>query len=334
MGRKRKSGEKLPKYVYRHGNWYIWRADKIGVGPPVKLVRTDAPVSAVWAAWEDLQRPERETLEGLMAEYIQASQLAPRTEKDYRAYARLLAGAALADGRTLGQIRPDELTRQFVILYLDKHVATPTAVNRRVQFLKAVYSWALNRCRVEENPCTGAKLHRTAARDRYVNDREYTAVLELAQEWAAAGRYPYLWIMMELAYLLRARRSEVERLQRSQIQGDILDWQRAKGSRGEYTRISPRLRTAIEAGKRLEADIASRYIVHRRGQRITKNAFDSAWQRLMDEAERRGLVAERFTFHDLKAKGVSDHEQHYSGHKSERQRGDYIRKPDEVEATR
>lgn len=45
-------------------------------------------------------------------------------------------------------------------------------------------------------------------------------------------------------------------------------------------------------------------------------------------------LPEPFRFHDLKAKGVSDHTEHHSGHKSEKARQIYIRRLKEVDATR
>lgn len=332
MGRKRTKNPGLPKYVEPKRGWYVWRRDKLGLGPPIRLVPKDSPMSAVWAAWEDVQEPDRTTLAALLSAYVESAERSPRTQKDYRAYVRLISSQKLADGRTLGEIDPDEPTTLFWRHYMDRQSDTPVAANRRMQFIKAAYAWAFERGRVKAHTPQPVRLFREKARQRYVTQAEYGVALEVAREWAAAGRYPYLWVMMELAYLLRARRSEVTALMRRQVGDGVIRWDRAKGSRGEVTRITPRLKAAIDGGKALESDILSQYIVHRKGQRIRKNAFDSAWRRLMNEVEARGV--ERFTFHDLKAAGISDHEQHYSGHKSDRQRGDYIRKPDEVDATR
>lgn len=336
MGRKRQSGDKLPKYVYPKGNWYVYRPYVDGrMGKPVPLVKIGAPMSDVWAALEQVLDTSGPTVRRMMQTYLKENtRLAARTRADYGQHLARLAGEPLKGGRLFGDVDPDHVTQLAIRQYLDRHSATPTAANRRIQFLKAAYAWAAERGRVRLNPCTGVRLHSTPGRDRYVTDAEYTAVLELAQQWAGHGRYPYLWIMMELAYLLRARRAEVTALRRDMIDGDTIGWPRAKGSRPERTRITPRLRRAIEAGKRLEADIASPYLVHRRGQPIRKNAFDSAWQRLMHAALEAELVTKRYTFHDLKAKGVSDHAEHHSGHRSERMRDHYNRRPDDVEATK
>jgi hypothetical protein len=43
---------------------------------------------------------------------------------------------------------------------------------------------------------------------------------------------------------------------------------------------------------------------------------------------------EPFPFHDLKSKGVSDHETNHSGHRSPSMRKTYVRKSQEVPATR
>lgn len=334
MGRKRTAGDRLPKYVYLKRGWYIWRRDKLGQGAPIRLVKEGSSMSAIWAAWEAVQQDDSNNLSALLADYISFANVTDRTRKDYQSMARLISEQELADGRKLGEAHVDDPDIRFWRLYLDKLSETPVAANRRMQLIKAAYAWAYQRGMVRENSPSGITLYREKPRDRYVTDAEYDAVLALAQGWSKTGRYPYLWIMMELAYLLRARRTEVCALQRKQIEGDRLSWMRAKGSKAEITIITPRLKAALNAGKALEAKVASPWIVHRKGQQIKKNAFDSAWRRLMDEALQSGLIADRFTFHDLKARGITDHAQHYGGHKSGRQAQDYIRKPDEVEATR
>jgi len=79
-----------------------------------------------------------------------------------------------------------------------------------------------------------------------------------------------------------------------------------------------------------------------KGEPVSKNKFDTAWRRVMDKALGTGIevdgerlaLGERFNFHDIKARGVTDHTEHHSGHKSEKARLIYIRKLQNVEATR
>lgn len=128
---------------------------------------------------------------------------------------------------------------------------------------------------------------------------EYDAVRNLATG--------YIPIMMELAYLCRARRGEIEQLRRSDVLEEGLRLQRSKGSEGEITLWSPRLRAAVDAAKAYNADapspLSGAFLIHdRHGAPIKKNAFDTAWQKVMAKAEAQGV--ERFTFHDLKARGA------------------------------
>ncbi len=71
-----------------------------------------------------------------------------------------------------------------------------------------------------------------------------------------------------------------------------------------------------------------------RGRHIRTSRFHTAWQRLIGRAVAQGI--ERFTFKDLKAKGVSDLEgdkKIASGHKSESMVAVYGRKLTEIEST-
>jgi len=79
------------------------------------------------------------------------------------------------------------------------------------------------------------------------------------------------------------------------------------------------------------------YLLHdAKGQPIRQSSFQSAWNRLMNKALAKGLK-ERFTFHDLKAKGITDFDgdkQKAAGHKSARMAEVYNRKPEKVPSTK
>lgn len=78
----------------------------------------------------------------------------------------------------------------------------------------------------------------------------------------------------------------------------------------------------------------SPFLIHDKdGCPVHYEAFKTAWHRLMKKALDSGLK-EKYTFHDIKAKGVSDHKQKHSGHKSATMRNVYDRKLDEIEGTR
>lgn len=63
------------------------------------------------------------------------------------------------------------------------------------------------------------------------------------------------------------------------------------------------------------------------------SAFRSAWARLWRRVAKEHGDMEPFTFHDIKAKGISDHNDEHGGHKSAAMRKVYVRKLKQVEAT-
>lgn len=150
-----------------------------------------------------------------------------------------------------------------------------------------------------------------------------------------------------IGYLCRLRAAEVQALKVSDIRNGCIRVIREKGSKGELTRISPRLQRAIDVAKAWNrgapTPIKGTYLIHdKKGQAISKSAFSSAWIRIMKRACEIGIIIngqvlkleEPFTFHDIEAKVVTDHTEHESGHLSKKARETYIRKLQEVDATR
>ncbi|NIW85857.1 MAG: hypothetical protein GWN09_04540 [Gammaproteobacteria bacterium] len=70
---------------------------------------------------------------------------------------------------------------------------------------------------------------------------------------------------------------------------------------------SPELHAVIDRAKTLRGDVASMHLLcTRNGQRYTSSGFQAMWRRLMKCAVEIGLIAERFTFYDIRAKSASD----------------------------
>ena len=138
---------------------------------------------------------------------------------------------------------------------------------------------------------------------------------------------------MEIAYLCRARRGEIFNLTKSDEKEEGLFIARTKGSIPEITLWNNRLRAAVELAKSHNKKVISPYLTHRKdGRAYTENALDSAWQRVIKKALDNGLK-DKFHFHDLKAMGISYHETHHGGHKSEKAKAVYLRQTDRVKPT-
>ena len=309
----------LPKYVSLDSRGYVWRpymgtkGGKPVFGKRQVIAPVGASEAAVWDAWS-VVTADVHTIGWLLREYHNSAKfqrLAPKTREDYETYRDSWLNAKI-DGGVFARAELGNITKRTIRGFLDTY-PHPVAANRRVAYLKSAWNWAEERHEIPANPCLGVSMNEESPRDRYVTDEEYAKVYELA--------CPELRQMMELAYLCRARKSEVLALRVEDILEDGLRLERLKGSEGEITMWSERLRAAVSDVR------ADPYICHR----YKKDAFDSAWRRLMARAEKAGV--ERFTFHDLKAKGVSDHNSNHSGHRSVGMRKVYVRKLQLVEPT-
>ncbi|OED40215.1 hypothetical protein ACH42_17015 [Endozoicomonas sp. (ex Bugula neritina AB1)] len=97
---------------------------------------------------------------------------------------------------------------------------------------------------------------------------------------------------------------------------------------------------AYSKGEKFEYVFGAPSVTGRKGIQISprkkmhKHTLDSQWQTLINCAVDGGLITEKWHFHDLKAKGVSDHEGLISGHKTLEAKKIYIRKTQKVKAAR
>ena len=318
------SKRRLPPYVHVSGKSYWYREfrgrkdGRIQWGSRVRLCPIDAPTSAIWAAYEALGTEQVRNLRWLLSTYFSSrdfDELKPTTQKGYRSFAQALCEVKLRDGQVFGSTPLTHISSRVIQLYLDSYPAR-VAANRHIALIKLAWNHAL--CRFDNlpaNPTTQVRLNREAPRTRYVSPDEFKAVATIAPHW--------LRLAMELAYICRARRSEVLALRVSDVLERGLMLRRSKGSRDEVTLFTPRLQAVVDECLALPG--VSNYLIHTEKGKINHHQFSSAWSRVMAKAE-----CERFTFHDLKAAGLSDMHNPNAGHKSEKMLAVYLRKPMEV----
>ena len=340
------SKRKWPKYVYETKKGYIiWREylgkidGKYTSAKEIPLCKAPATDREVWVAYLRVTDHTNGTLGWLLKQYHESKQfvdLSPKTKLEYEGYRLKIESRPVKLYGTFGMTPYGAIKKTTIRRYLDSYTdrngrLAPVAANRHIQYLKSVFSWAIQRHdAVRNNPCEKVTLNKETPRTRYITDEEYTVAITIAME----GGSPYLAAFMELAVLCRARRTEIGSLTHAHLTHEGIILNRAKGSEGEITTWTPRLRGAVAYAKSLYPDavtpITGAYLIHNKhGQPITKNGFDSAWRRLMDKVEATGIP--RFTGHDCKAKGVSDHKDHAGV--SERMKKVYVRKLSKVEAT-
>jgi len=223
--------------------------------------------------------------------------------------------------------------------------------NRERTFLSNVMNWGFERGHIDKNPCKGVKPFKSKTRDRYVTDKEYQVVYDLAPDNIKA--------VMEIAYLCAARSGDVRLLRLGDIKEDGLFIEQSKTGKKQIKLWTPRLQAAVKLAKKQPSEITTTFIVHnKKGQPYTAKGLKGMFGKLVDkamgicrrvkgetdeeyEAKKAEFTkqyppqfTERYSLHDLKAKGISDYQgdkQHFSGHKTTSMMETYNRTADVVD---
>lgn len=334
-----KSTMTLPKYVYLSKGRYVYRPYDPATKKQSKeivLCKDTASMIELWMRYEQVTvKSEVRSLKMAISEYLSSpdvKSLKPLSVRDNHRHASRIISMPMTSGRTFGDLPFNGITTGRLQRYLDKRTeeGAPVAGNKEIGFLSVVYNWHKRRDHVTVNPTIGIKKNGTKPRDRYVTDEEYQVFSALAKEssW-------YIFPMMEVAYLCRARRIEILSLEKAHVTDEGLLLNRVKGSKSQIIAWTPRLKAAIDIFLKQNTRQAKWLIHDDGGAKITDSAFKSTWQRLQVQFSEMGYS--RFTFHDLKAKGVSDFDGDKlvaSGHKTQSMVNVYDRKIGTVVATK
>lgn len=310
----------MPPRVYLKGSSYVFRP--VG-GGSIKLCSASAKQSDVWQAYELLIN---EDLQGykvsrLVADFFASADfidLSKTTQNDYKKNSRPIL-------LVFGGMQADAVEPKHVRAYMDKRgLKSRVQANREKAFFSRAYRWGYERGKVKGNPCKGVKQFKEQARTRYVTDLEYQAVYQAAQ--------PAVKVAMEISYLCAARKGDVLTMRWDQVLEDGIFIQQGKTGIKQIKLFSERLLEAIALAKSLSRNQLGAYVVVKPdGHPYTDNGFNSAWRETMLRARGQTGWPLDFTFHDLKAKAISDidgtsrDKQAISGHKTESQVAIYDR---------
>lgn len=318
--RKNTADNWMPPRVYLKGPSYFFRPRN---GGAIKLCSADKAQSFVWAEYEKLinENSTSYTVSKLIEEFFASSDykdLSSSTRSDYRKNSKNML-------LVFGKMDANRVEPKHVRAYMDKRgLSSRVQANREKAFFSRAYKWGYERGRVKGNPCKGIKQFTERARDKYITDAEYDMVYKYAS--------PVIRVAMELSYLCAARKSDVLTMRWSQILDDGVFIQQGKTGVKQIKLWSPRLVKAIRAAEQLHDNKLRAYIVVKAdGYPYTVSGFDSAWQDLMKKAREQSGWPLDFTFHDIKAKAISDvggsskDKQKISGHKTEAQVSTYDR---------
>jgi integrase len=272
-----------------------------------------------WAQIEtDREAPvSTNTVSALIAYYRQEHlpKLAERTRKDRRAYLKYL-------DQTFGHMAPAKVRPTDIAQYLEAH-PSPISANRHIATLSVVYRKAMRIGLVDRNPCDGVERNRESARDRYITDAEFLAVKSLCDDWMQA--------VMDLAYLTGMRLGDLLQLKHRQIGADGIHLRQGKTGRRQIIERTAAVDDVLRRLSRHRHVSGMHVICTRRGQPYTTSGLGAMFRRIMVKAHREGVIAERFTWHDIRAKAATDAEdqgldpQRLLGHTTRRQTEVYLR---------
>ncbi|EEZ7684067.1 tyrosine-type recombinase/integrase [Escherichia coli] len=318
MGRKRAPGnEWMPKGVFFRPSGYYWKPG----GTTEKLAPADSTKAEVWVAYEKVieGRKNMLTFSQLWKKFLNSTDyadLAPRTQKDYLAHEKyLLAVFGEAEAKS---IKPEHVRR-----YMDaRGKKSRVQANHEHSSMSRVYRWGYQRGFVPGNPCVGVDKYPKPQRDRYITDEEYLAIYDCATDPVKAA--------MEIAYLCAARVSDVLKMDWNQIMDKGIFIQQGKTGVKQIKAWTDRLHSAVNLCRKSGEDGAVIKTMY--GERYSYKGFNEAWRKARNAAAEKIGRPLDCTFHDLKAKGISDYEgsgrdkQKFSGHKTESQVLVYDRK--------
>jgi len=314
----------MPPRTYRGKSAYEFHPKN---GGAIRLCDLSSTQAHVWTAYEALihDRKNEDFFEGLTDKFFSSAdffELSPETQKDYRKYAIKVLSV-------FGKMPTNLIKPEHVRKYMDKRgMKSRIQANREKTFMSRVFRWGFERGIVRTNPTKGVKQFKETARVRYITNNEYAAVYSVAP--------PIVQVAMEIAYLCCARQADILEMKKSQLIEEGILIKQSKTSVAQIKGWSPRLEVAIKASRSLplKPGMNSIYVIHQpTGAKYTRDGFNSRWLKAKQDAKVAFPDLDfNFTFHDLKAKGISDlsgnlyEKQAISGHKNVEQTARYDRK--------
>jgi len=291
----------------------------------ITLCKITSTHAEVWAAYEKALADEKDKvlfkdLWGKFLASMDFSDLAPRSQKDYLSAQKSILGV-------FGETEPGKIKPEHIRNYMDlRGERSRVQANHEHSCMSRVFRWGYERGLVTVNPCSGVRKFPKPQRQRYITDEEYSAIYENAD--------PVVRIGMEIAYLCAARLSDVLGMRWLQVMDAGIFIQQGKTGTKQIKAWTPRLRRAIDLARETAGDSfpSSPVLRSKSGGGYSKRGFSHRWEEARAKASAKLGRPLDCTFHDLKAKGISDYEgssrdkQLFSGHKTEGQVTVYDRK--------
>lgn len=192
-----------------------------------------------------------------------------------------------------------------IAYYLREHRASaPVVANREVALLSNLFNLAVELGDIDRNPCKEVRRNPEEARDRLVEHHEFDPFVAWALQQGPSD--VVLVSMAQFAALSGNRRAEFLKLEWPKVEEEIVRLQRAKQrgrkSKREIVNVSAAMRVVLDRMMAMPGYTPEGAVFRapRTNNAYSEAGFKSMWQRLMKKALDAKVIAERFTFHDLR----------------------------------
>ena len=357
--KKKKEDEWLPLHCRRGRSAYEFVKNK----KTVRLAALDAPKWEVLEAYRNYvdSFQNKNSVLALTDAFLASPEfqaLSPNVQYNFRLTAKPSSILMTAFGKHhANRLKPQDLkryrnNRKKLHRPSNTLILSPTGANNDLKFLNAVYRWGMEEGLVTNNIVPLVRKNKEPSKDVYIDNDIYQSLLD-----ECANRQPHTGLMLycgiEIAYRCALRIADLLALTRDHItqdglvvtQSKIMNMRKDPYANHHNTTIklwTDELREAVDLALSAKTQKNSPYIIRNQlGLPYTKSGFRSLfrslrqavgvrWQRDFCSKTINGKRnPDNFSFHDLKAKGISDfagNKQDFSGHKSAKMIPVYNRK--------
>jgi integrase len=330
MGKRRKTNFNLPPRMYlKHGAYYY-------VSRENKWIRLSSDKAIAFSKWAEIEgetprasgsdKPIAGSMAALIEKYM--VEIAPKKAK--ATYQSNLAEANNLK-EVFGSMLVLEVRPTHIAKYLDiRGLNAPIRANREVSLLSHMFSYAMRWGQVDRNPCLGVAKHPEKGRDRYITDQEFEAVKNIASDLIAT--------VMDFAYITALRKGDILKLRLDQITDEGIWITQSKTGSKQLYEWTKGLHEVVARATQLKRPIRGLHLFcTRKGQPYSDSGFKAMWQRVQVKWAKSG--GERFTFHDIRAKALTDAKrmgmdaQSLAGHATSAMTEHYIKQRDYKKVT-
>ena len=259
------------------------------------------------------------TLSKLVNEYlnkVSATERSPATYQTDRKTARVIL-------RIFADFLPEDIRKKHIYQYQQKRKeqVSNRTVNKEISFLSAVLKYATKIGVIEHSPCVGIQYLKVQARSRYITDQELKAFYEYVKP-----KNPLVAAYINFKYISGRRDCELLSMRFDHVVSEgiismvakrhengvrkpvLQEW--TEDLEDAYTQLVdaswPQSESTLNKRGYAQPRESDYVIATEKGTPYSADGWRSICGRLMKSAWEEGVLEERFTFHDIRAKTSSD----------------------------